>query len=103
MSKLKVGDRVEQAIPLNMFIPDTVDRRYSGDQSEEFWNRVWWLRDPEFSVVYSAGVILQEVESRVLTWLVNAENRKQFRKHNPFVKGLNPRATKVKKLAGRKR
>ena len=101
--KLKVEDRVKQSIPLNMFIPDIVDGHYSGEQSKEFWERVWWLKDPAFSVVYSAGVILQEIESRVLTWLINAENRKQFRKYNPFVKSLNPHATKVKKLARRKK
>ena len=47
--------------------------RYSGDLSVDFWRRINALADPDKSMLYAAGVILQDVEHRVLVWLDNTQ------------------------------
>ena len=51
------------------------DAHYAGPGSIRFWSRIKKLREPDHSTLYSAGVILQDVEHRILSWLVNAEMR----------------------------
>lgn len=46
---------------------------YSGNGSREFWNRVNRLASPDADVLYMLGVVLQDLESRVLNQLRNAE------------------------------
>ena len=47
---------------------------YSGKLSVEFWRRVnTSTGSPTREVLYYAGVLLQEMESRVLRWLADAE------------------------------
>lgn len=45
-------------------------RHYSGDHSTTFWRLVNAIEDESRrDVLYSAGVLLQEMESRILGWL----------------------------------
>ena len=48
-----------------------LEPRYSGDHSRAFWRRVNAL--PEKHSLYLCGVMLQEMEGRVLRWLQQAE------------------------------
>jgi len=57
--------------------PDPRNPQYSGPNSEEFWNRVNAL--PECGPLtrgelYTAGVLLQNMEGTVLNWLAMAED-----------------------------
>jgi len=40
--------------------------KYSGDESVEFWNRVNSLPDAEQQEMYLAGVLLQDMEEKIL-------------------------------------
>ena len=53
--------------------------RYSGPNSKAFWHRVSKLDGFEHGSLYTAGILLQEMESRVLGWLDNAENAENKR------------------------
>jgi len=48
------------------------DKYYSGENSKEFWDRIDALKD-RHGELYTVGVILQELESRVLRLLESAE------------------------------
>jgi hypothetical protein len=48
---------------------------YSGSLSEKFWDRVNNLKEPGKRAIYCCGVLLQNLETSVLLWLDNAENR----------------------------
>jgi len=49
-------------------------KHYSGPLSKEFWRRVNVLKNPEAaSTMYHAGVLLQNMEERVIHWLDNYE------------------------------
>ena len=49
-------------------------RRYSGDASGPFWRRVKALTNKEdHATAYFAGVLLQEMEERVLRLIENSE------------------------------
>ena len=52
-------------------------RHYSGDKSRAFWRRVHGLlpADRDRGSAYFAGVLLQEMEERVLMMIENAERR----------------------------
>lgn len=50
---------------------------YSGSRSDWFWNRVNSLRHKEKGELYCCGVLLQEMEKRVLGWLISAEPKEQ--------------------------
>jgi len=58
--------------------------RYSGDLSRLFWKRVNALPSPHKEALYSCGVLLQEMESRVLNWL-NADEllTKEMKERKP--------------------
>lgn len=57
-------------------------KRYAGDQSKWFWNRVAKLEDDaDHSGVYSLGVALQNLEHQTLTALVNAEVAQKTRRN----------------------
>lgn len=47
--------------------------RYSGNLSRNFWNRVNALGNIERRALYACGVLLQDLEGKVLLWLDNAE------------------------------
>ena len=47
--------------------------RYSGEDSRSFWDRVNALEGPVHSHVYELGIILQELEGRVLRALADGE------------------------------
>jgi hypothetical protein len=53
---------------------DTGTPKYSGKLSQPFWEAVNKLPRSENAVVYSLGCALQDLESRVLTALRNAQN-----------------------------
>jgi hypothetical protein len=42
---------------------------YSGKLSDEFWKKVNSLKEPVRSELYAAGVLLQNMEHTVLSWL----------------------------------
>ena len=46
--------------------------RYSGPKSEKFWTKVNSLPKSKQRAIYAAGVLLQELEGRVLEWLNSA-------------------------------
>lgn len=48
---------------------------YSGPGSAKFWERVNRLPDDERPNLYTAGVLLQNMEETILKWLDNAERR----------------------------
>lgn len=48
-------------------------QHYSGPKSTRFWERVDALPQPARDTLYYSGVLLQDMESRVLVWLENAE------------------------------
>lgn len=48
---------------------------YSGPRSVKFWDRVNALPAPRRWELYSCGVLLQELEARVLRWLREAEEQ----------------------------
>ena len=62
-------------------------RYYSGDDSRPFWARVNnpKLNDSDHARLYAAGVLLREMESRILNWLENAEKSAGYkqRKEQP--------------------
>ena len=45
--------------------------RYSGKKSERFWQAVNQLEEPEHSEMYLAGVLLQDMEGKVISILNN--------------------------------
>jgi hypothetical protein len=49
--------------------------RYSGRGSRSFWRRVGSLPDEERFKLYACGVLLQNLERSVLTWLAEAEKK----------------------------
>lgn len=51
--------------------------RYGGDLSKEFWKRVNKLPRSEAGEVYSLGCALQDLESRVVNALNNAERKQR--------------------------
>jgi len=57
--------------------PKKLIRHYSGKHSEKFWERVNALKPRDQSVCYAAGVLLQDMEGKVLTWIENAEAQKK--------------------------
>ncbi len=58
-----------------------IPKAYSGDGSELFWKRVNSLRDRnERDTLYACGVLLQETEARVLSWLHVAEKAQAQRR-----------------------
>ena len=46
---------------------------YGGGRSEDFWRRVNQLDEPASGIVYALGCVLQDLETRVLRQLSNAE------------------------------
>lgn len=46
---------------------------YSGDLSRKFWNKINTLSKIEQEKLYACGVLLQNLEGSVLTWLSNAK------------------------------
>lgn len=46
---------------------------YSGSKSVKFWARINALPERDKHALYLVGILLQELESRVCTWLENAE------------------------------
>ena len=57
-------------------------RRYSGPKSVQFWDRVNALPEREKDVIYFAGVLLQELEARVLRELGQYEEEAQRKKES---------------------
>lgn len=51
--------------------------RYSGPKSQKFWDTVNALPEPYKSEMYSCGVLLQNMEERVLKWLEHAQKDAQ--------------------------
>ena len=49
-----------------------MNEHYSGDNSKDFWDRINKLTD-RYEELYSLGVLLQELEGRVLCQLEGAE------------------------------
>jgi hypothetical protein len=49
------------------------EKVYSGPGSGEFWGRVNALSRPAKGELYSCGVLLQEMESRIIDWLKDSE------------------------------
>ena len=49
---------------------------YSGALSRKFWAEVRTLKEPDHSVMYALGVVLQDLEERVLRNLAVAFRRK---------------------------
>jgi hypothetical protein len=47
---------------------------YSGDNSQDFWKRVNALPDDERWQLYTAGVLLQNMEGTIVRWLNQAES-----------------------------
>jgi len=62
-------------------------RKYSGEQSRQFWGRVKKIESSaDHAELYFAGILLQELESRVLGRLEQIEQRiglKRERKERP--------------------
>ncbi len=54
--------------------PEKKHHRYSGPNSKKFWNRVGALTGHDKHSMYTAGVLLQEMESKILQWLEVAES-----------------------------
>lgn len=46
---------------------------YAGGRSVRFWDRVAALPEPSRAELYSCGVLLQDMEAKVLDWLERAE------------------------------
>lgn len=53
---------------------------YSGPGSKKFWAAVKALPDEEHEALYASGVLLQEMEERVLAWLSDAHDQQASRK-----------------------
>ncbi len=51
---------------------------YSGPKSEAFWARVQALPKRQKDTLYAAGVLLQDIEERVLSWLEQVEKAQTF-------------------------
>jgi len=56
---------------------------YSEKLSEKFWERVNSLKEPERTELYACGVLLQNMEGTILSWLEQAliwrkKNRSQY-------------------------
>lgn len=69
---MMIADTID-AEPL--WSPDLMKHAYSQEGSKEFWRRVNALPDPDRGEVYAAGVLLQNMEETVLTWLHSGEAR----------------------------
>ncbi len=54
-------------------------RHYSGKRSKRFWSRVNALPESSSSTLYYSGVLLQDMEWRVLKWLELAEDERDQR------------------------
>jgi hypothetical protein len=53
-----------------------LNRRYSGNHSKRFWDRVKKLKnESDHQAAYMFGVVLQELEERVLKFLEQTEQR----------------------------
>jgi hypothetical protein len=61
------------------------EKTYSGPGSGEFWGRVSALPRPAKGELYSCGVLLQEMESRIIDWLKASEKgyKKNFNDDEP--------------------
>ena len=50
--------------------------RYSGPLSNKFWAEVGNLVEPDRSIVYALGVVLQDIEGHVLRYLAEAPRQR---------------------------
>ena len=49
---------------------------YSGEGSKQFWGRIAKLKlETDNERFYTAGILLQEMEARILAWLDQAEQK----------------------------
>lgn len=53
--------------------------RYAGERSQDFWDAVKKLKGADNEAAYMLGIALQELEARVLQFVVNAQERPQRR------------------------
>lgn len=56
------------------------EKHYSGELSEEFWNEVNSLKEPQRTELYACGVLLQNMESTILLWLGEAKKYHKLKK-----------------------
>ena len=66
---------------------------YSGELSKDFWTRVHLLREPQCTQAYMLGVILQDVEGKVLHIIANLERMTARQRAKPTrAKKVKPRS-----------